>query len=312
MRNALIRLSLTSILACVAMASMDAPSAQPYERNLPRPQIAGIHDDILVPISLSDCGFSYRHEPAVVTMQTAPAEEWWLQSNIRLALEIVPVGPDIGCLFWEPGKEPVLAARAGRLSPGTHRFDVEVRRFAAGSDVPYSTEVQTHHAVVLEHQRFESGFWYEPARPGHGLSLIARSGQAREEYDQNGDSTGAHLSQSLYLSWQTYDADGQQMWLTGAASDAALQPLVVEVFHHDGMHYPALDPAGLQTRRWGTATMEPDGCGRLRVVWRPDAPSLSARVTLFERLVGTEELSYCDPHPTWWTILPVQQGDGGS
>lgn len=61
--------------------------------------------------------------------------------------------------------------------------------------------------------------------------------------------------------------------------------------------------------------MEPDGCGRLRIARRPDASLLSARVTLFERLVGTEEVAYCDLHPTWWTILPVQQGkerDGGN
>ena len=277
------------------------------DRYLVRPQFAGPHDEIFVPVSLPDCGLRFRHDPATFSMEVSPGEAPWIRSTVHLVLELEPVtgGP---CISWEPYQEPVVAARIGRLPLGTHWIHVEVRRFAPGSDMPLSTETRSQGVTVLDHPRFESGFWYEAARPGHGVSLIVRSGQARETYDEGDAFSGASLPQSLYLSWQTYDADGQQMWLTGAASDAAVQPLVVEVFQHDGMRYPALDPAGLQTRRWGTATMEPDGCGRLRVVWRPDGPSLSARVTLFERLVGTEELSYCDPHPTWWTILPVQEG----
>lgn len=288
------------VLALPACGGVRANSYDSTRYDL-RPDVAGTEDEVLVPIVISDCGFQFREDPPTAQMRIEPDSPAWLQGSIHVTLDIVPV-QDVGCLFHEVGHEPIVAARIGTLAPGVHRITYEVRRFLEGETKPYGSSSGEHYAGILRHSRFESGFWFEPDNPGHGMSLIVRSGRTREQYDENGDPAGYATPQSLYFSWQTYDTEGHPLWLLGSAPDGEAQPLRADVYRHEGMRYPSLESADLQGERWGEAIITPVTCGRLDVTWRPAAPGLAERTIQFQRLVGTEEVPYCEPHPSWLTV----------
>lgn len=296
-------------LALLVVLAFAASSAGAYDptRYVHRPLQGGTQDAVYVPIVIGSCFETLREgfiaAPMTVHAPSA-AEAWWLRSTINVTLDVLP--SENACPA-EPGREPIVAVRLGTLPPGEHRIIQEIRHFAPGEDEPSGSSTGEIYVRVLGHPRFESGFWYEPAKPGHGMSLIVRSGEARQL--QGEPNEPFVMPQSLYLSWQTYDREGRPLWLVGAAPDGSAHPLRIEVFQHEGMPYPALDPAGLLSTRWGEATLTAEACGRLKVLWRPDAPGLPPRIVQFHRFVGTEELPYCEPHPTW-RVIPAQRVDG--
>ena len=113
-----------------------------------------------------------------------------------------------------------------------------------------------------------SGNWYNPAQPGHGLSIEVRDG---------GKAT---------LAWYTFDANGNAMWLFGNADieGGALRATVSR--SAGGRFPPAFNPATVVTAPWGELLLTFTGCNSGTLTWTPTAAGFDAGQMPISRLTS--------------------------
>ena len=94
-----------------------------------------------------------------------------------------------------------------------------------------------------------SGTWFDPAQPGHGLTIEINDG-ARAT-----------------VAWFTFDGDGAPMWLFGVGRvDGAV--LHVPVSRVEGGAFPPLfDPDAVDVAPWGELTLRFSGCNAGELEW---------------------------------------------
>lgn len=117
-----------------------------------------------------------------------------------------------------------------------------------------------------------SGLWYQPERPGHGLSITQ------------------FAPDSALLLWQTYDPQGRPLHLYAeAAVDAG--GMRGTAFAPGGLGFAARDGGELQLPEWGELSLQFHSCDRATLRWQArDAAFASGEVAL-QRLVHTEGLT---------------------
>lgn len=101
-----------------------------------------------------------------------------------------------------------------------------------------------------------SGTWFDPAQPGHGLTI---------EINDRSQAT---------VAWFTFDAEGAPMWLFGIGQvDGAV--LHVPVSRVEGGVFPPLfDPEAIEVVPWGELTLAFTGCNAGELAWVTDAAGI--------------------------------------
>lgn len=113
-----------------------------------------------------------------------------------------------------------------------------------------------------------SGTWYNPAQPGHGLTIEVRDG---------GKAT---------IAWYTFDAAGNAMWLFGNA-DIEGGSLRGTVSRSAGGRFPpAFNPATVVTAPWGELLLTFTGCNSGTLTWTPTATGFNAGQMPIARLTS--------------------------
>jgi hypothetical protein len=117
-----------------------------------------------------------------------------------------------------------------------------------------------------------SGTYTIPGRDGHGVVL-----------QQDIVAGGAKRS---FLTWYTYDIDGNPMWLTGA--QLAGNALVFDVIVTRGTRFgSAFNAADVVRVPWGRVTLSPSGCGATgltSIAWQANDPAYGSGELPLERL----------------------------
>ena len=102
-----------------------------------------------------------------------------------------------------------------------------------------------------------SGSYSDPAQSGHGFVV---------------EIVGAEGAERVLISWYSYDAEGNQIWLLGQAALNGLQASVpVGVF--SGADFPPeFDTADVVNQTWGTLALDFSQPGQLQVDWDAQLP----------------------------------------
>lgn len=128
-----------------------------------------------------------------------------------------------------------------------------------------------------------SGSWYNPGRDGEGIFLeVVRL------------SSGQRLS----VAWFTYDNNGFQMWLTGAA-DIEGEPtsVTIPVTVTNGAKFgPAFNPEDVNRANWGTLTLTFNNCSQGLLSYASSAGFGTGAIEL-TRLTNLEQVQCNDPPP---------------
>ena len=91
-------------------------------------------------------------------------------------------------------------------------------------------------ARAVDIGNYHSGSWFDPDRPGHGLSI--------EVVD----------AETAVIYWFTYHPDGTPMWLmsvAGIEGDTASG----DAYYFYGMRFGSFDPGSLNQQRWGVISL---------------------------------------------------------
>ena len=91
-------------------------------------------------------------------------------------------------------------------------------------------------ASAADIRNYHSGTWYDPDRPGHGISV--------EVLDD----------ESLVIFWFAYHPDGTPMWLLTEA-DIDGDSASGDAWYFSGMPFGSFDPGLLERQRWGTVSL---------------------------------------------------------
>lgn len=93
--------------------------------------------------------------------------------------------------------------------------------------------------ALLEERATQSGSWYDPLRPGQGLTLQWLS------------------SESMLLVWFTFDADGRPYWIIGQSESGSTDPIVFpELLTVQGPAFgDDFDPDDAEQSVWGRAEL---------------------------------------------------------
>jgi hypothetical protein len=129
-----------------------------------------------------------------------------------------------------------------------------------------------------------SGSWYNPARDGEGIFV---------EIVQAGD--GSRIS----VAWFTYDPDGFQMWLSGAA-DLVGNPTSVSIpvqVTNGPKFGTAYDPNDLNRDTWGTVTLAFNTCSTGLLSYASSSPDFGSGGINLTRLTTLEQVRCTEPPP---------------
>jgi hypothetical protein len=129
-----------------------------------------------------------------------------------------------------------------------------------------------------------SGSWYNPDRDGEGIFV---------EIVQAGD--GSRIS----VAWFTYDLDGFQMWLSGAADlednpTSVSIPVQVTNGPEFGTDY---DPNDLNRNTWGTVILAFDTCSTGLLSYASSSPGFGSGGITLTRLTNLEQVRCTEPSP---------------
>ena len=128
-----------------------------------------------------------------------------------------------------------------------------------------------------------SGSWYNPGRDGEGLFVeVVRS------------DTGQRLS----VAWFTYDKEGFQMWLVGAAAiEGEPTSVTVPVTVTNGAKFgPDFNPEDVNRATWGTVTLSFTNCSEGLLSYASSAGFGTGAIEL-TRLTNLEQVQCNDPPP---------------
>lgn len=117
-----------------------------------------------------------------------------------------------------------------------------------------------------------SGMWFEPERPGHGLSITQFS------------------PSKAVLLWQTYDPEGRPMHLY-AEADIDADGLRGSAFTPSGLGFAARDGGALQLPAWGELSLQFSSCDRATLRWQAQDPAYADGEVALQRLVRTQGLA---------------------
>lgn len=114
-----------------------------------------------------------------------------------------------------------------------------------------------------------SGAWYNPAQPGHGISVELLA------------------PDRALLFWYTYDNDGTPMPLY---VEGQIQGRVIrgQAYRPSGMRFGSFDPAALNSPLWGELSMEFDDCNNATLRWTTPAPEFGSGSLPFARLTALD------------------------
>ncbi len=119
-------------------------------------------------------------------------------------------------------------------------------------------EVWTEEVLTLNAPSFippsVTGTWSDASHPAQGLIV---------------SSAPVPVFNGLTVAWTTYDADGDPLWLVGAAPHIALDHLVeIPMYAARGGTFPGRGGGGAaEVDAWGTIELEYQGCGRMTMRW---------------------------------------------
>lgn len=114
-----------------------------------------------------------------------------------------------------------------------------------------------------------NGTWFDPAQAGMGLMLEVVN------------------TDQVFLTWYTYDSNGDRLWLTGQGqlngSEAGLT-----LFVSTGGRFNVIDPASIETTRWGLGLLSLQDCQHGVFVFQPDDPALGDGQFPIQRIAAVE------------------------
>ncbi|MDW8478868.1 MAG: hypothetical protein RML12_02095 [Xanthomonadales bacterium] len=209
------------------------------------------------------------------------------QEGGRLVIEFVTTG---NVCFTGDHPELTFAVPLGRLPAGRHELELRPLFRAGGALVPYADTPQRRSIRVGDGPPSRlSGLWFDPAVPQQGLKLLLAP---------NG---------VLSAIWNTYDEQGQALWLFGQTEARGLEyelPMAVPSGGRFGRPGGAesATPLGVLRLRW----LE---CGRIAAEWLPRLPGFPGLRTTLVQLAGTQGVGDCAPPAItrwrgWNEILP--------
>ena len=97
-----------------------------------------------------------------------------------------------------------------------------------------------------------TGSWSNPAYPAQGL--IVSSGPVPVQIGHT-------------VAWNTYDANGDPLWLVGAAERGADLATTIALYQSRGGAFPGRGAGAPEVREWGTIRLDYQGCGRMQMTW---------------------------------------------
>jgi hypothetical protein len=198
----------------------------------------------------------------------------------RIVIEFATVG---SVCFSGDHPERVFAVPLGRLPAGRHEIELRPHYLVGGTPVPYADGPQRRSVRVGDGPPSRlSGLWFDPTLPQQGLSLQLAS-----------DGTLAVL-------WNTYDEQGQPLWLFGQTQATGLSYEVPMALPSGGGFGR---PGGQETLTpFGSLRLDWQGCGRLAAEWRPRLPGFPSRRLALVQLASPKGIGDCDPPAiTRWT-----------
>jgi hypothetical protein len=159
---------------------------------------------------------------------------------------------------------------SGRHSPGkglSETLDLEERAFCllnarGGNDVKkplllfaFTCLFLGFNAHAIQITQHMTGSWYNPDQDGHGLNI--------EVIKEN---------KSVFY-WYVYNPDGTPTWLVGRGPhvDGRIEGVA---YHNTGGIWGEFDMSGRIQERWGTVTIEFNGCNSALVTYQSDDQSV--------------------------------------
>lgn len=175
-------------------------------------------------------------------------------------------------LRWPTFKDAADEAGVSRLYGGIHVQDGDLHGRRIGERVGAAVVSRTN-ALFAGNRPIEPGLggaWYNPGRDGEGFTL------------------GVLDDGRMTVTWYTYDAAGNQVWLAGAGDVDATGAVTVDLYVTSGPRFgSAYTPADLDRQLWGEAVLRFDDCDHGSVQWTPVASGFEAGSLALVRL--TEE-----------------------
>ena len=129
-----------------------------------------------------------------------------------------------------------------------------------------------------------SGQWWNPSRDGEGLFV--------EIIETN---AGPKIS----VAWFTYDGQGFQMWLTGAADlEGSPSSVTIPVVVTGGPKFGnAYNPADLQRSTWGTLTLTFNNCDSGLLSYASSVDGFGSGGIELTRITSLRQVQCMDPPP---------------
>jgi hypothetical protein len=118
----------------------------------------------------------------------------------------------------------------------------------------------------------QSGAWYNPEQPGHGLSVEVIS------------------PERAVVFWNTFDSQGDPVWLY---IDGTIDGNVIvgDAYYVEGMVWGVFDPSTKNVRSWGTVTLEFNDCNSAELVWNSEFPEYGQGQLRLSRLTSIHGLA---------------------
>lgn len=136
-----------------------------------------------------------------------------------------------------------------------------------------------------------SGNWYDPAQDGHGVQIeVVNETQA-------------------VVAWYTYDSEGSLVWLFGVGEVDGDQIHVTFEIFSGGKFPPAFDPAMVETRVWGEATLTFSDCDTAIMTWSTTEAGYSSGSMSLTRLTAIEGQA-CGSAETFETVVEMNMDAG--
>jgi hypothetical protein len=174
-------------------------------------------------------------------------------------------------LRWPTFKDAADEAGISRLYGGIHIQDGDLRGRVIGEQVAQAVIAKLG-ALFAGNRPIEgalSGSWYHPMRSGEGFML---------EFIDDG---------RLVVSWYTYDAEGNQVWLFGDGPVDSNGVATANVVITDGARFgAAFDPDDVNRVNWGTLTFRFTDCDHGSVSYAPVVAGFESGTLQIERLTN--------------------------
>ncbi len=178
---------------------------------------------------------------------------------------------DTVVLRWPTFKAAADEAGISRLYGGIHIQDGDLRGREIGEKVAEAVIAKAG-ALFAGNRPIEgalSGSWFHPMRSGEGFML---------EFIDDG---------RLVVSWYTYDAEGNQVWLFGDGPVDSNGVATANVVITDGARFgAAFDPDDVNRVPWGTLTFRFTDCDHGSVSYAPKVAGFENGTLQIERLTN--------------------------